>query len=133
MEAAKIIRLISESSDPMVIAVRELHASESPPPGKKWVSGGVRPHCAGCETGDPYLDPEWPCETLAVVAAVLEGREGHVSMGKSFGAVLGILLRLVTILAILWIGNLLISNSVNTYHDTRVICEQVTNHSPDCR
>jgi hypothetical protein len=56
-----------------------------------------------------------------------------VTLGKSFGAVLGILLRLVTILAILWIGNLLISNSVNTYHDTRVICEKATNHSPDCR
>jgi hypothetical protein len=21
------------------------------------------PKCDGCATGDPYLDPDWPCET----------------------------------------------------------------------
>ncbi len=56
-----------------------------------------------------------------------------MSMGKSFLALLSILLRLAVIFAILWLGDLLIQNSVNTYHDTRVICEQVAQHPHDCR
>ena len=55
-------------------------------------------------------------------------------MGKSIlAAALGDLLRIVMIVAIIWIAHMLISNSISTYHDTRVICEQVTHHSPECR
>ncbi len=78
MEAEKIIQLVSESSDPVVVAVRELHAPEKPPAGMEWVSGGAAPRCEGCATGDPYLDPAWPCATLETVAAViLEGGDEH--------------------------------------------------------
>jgi hypothetical protein len=44
--------------------VRRLHVPETPPEGNVWISGGTAPHCAGCSTGDPYLDPEWPCDTI---------------------------------------------------------------------
>jgi hypothetical protein len=47
--------------------VRDHHQPETPPEGHQWVSGGRVPHCVGCATGDPYLDAEWPCDTIRLV------------------------------------------------------------------
>lgn len=52
-------------------AILDLHKPEAPPPGHSWVSGGAAPHCEGCSTGDPYLDPEWPCDTVTLIVAAL--------------------------------------------------------------
>lgn len=47
-----------------VARVRALHQPDEPPDGHQWVSGGRKPHCTGCDTGDPFLASEWPCETI---------------------------------------------------------------------
>lgn len=48
--------------------IRELHSPVPIPEGKRWM-GGDGPDdapCAGCRTGDPFLDPTWPCETREI-------------------------------------------------------------------
>ena len=72
VEQGEIESLISGSSDPVVVAVRELHAPEEPPAGTVWVSGGAQPKCAGCSSGDPFDSPDWPCATLEAVAAAIK-------------------------------------------------------------
>lgn len=53
--------------------VRELHKPDVPPEGHVWVSGdGRTPHCAGCECGDPFLDPDWPCDTIRALEGTTE-------------------------------------------------------------
>ncbi|AZS12629.1 hypothetical protein HWB99_gp093 [Mycobacterium phage DrLupo] len=53
-----------------VAAIRELHSPVQPPEGHIWM--GARPDhtddvpCAGCSTGDPYIDQPWPCETRKI-------------------------------------------------------------------
>lgn len=49
----------------------ELHSPTPIPEGKTWM-GARRDHpedapCAGCSTGDPFLDPFWPCETREII------------------------------------------------------------------
>lgn len=51
----------------IVELIRAYHQPEQPPDGARWVSGGRAPHCAGCATGDPFLDPEWPCPTVRII------------------------------------------------------------------
>ena len=50
-----------------VAAIRELHSPVPIPEGKKWMAHeeGETP-CAGCQTGDPFLDEPWPCETRRI-------------------------------------------------------------------
>lgn len=47
-----------------VARVRALHQPDEPPDGHQWVSGGRKPHCTGCDSGDPFLASKWPCETI---------------------------------------------------------------------
>lgn len=47
-----------------IARVRELHKPEEPPPGQQWVSGGRVAKCAGCDTGNPFESPDWPCDTI---------------------------------------------------------------------
>lgn len=50
--------------------IRELHSPVERSEGKTWM--GAPQHapntvpCAGCSTGDPYLDEPWPCETRKI-------------------------------------------------------------------
>nr|WP_062336148.1 hypothetical protein [Herbidospora sakaeratensis] len=45
--------------------VRDLHTPEQPPEGHAWIdTGDARPKCEGCDQGDPYLTPDWPCATI---------------------------------------------------------------------
>lgn len=53
-------------------AVLDLHKPATPPPGHSWVSGGAAPKCEGCDSGDPFLDPDYPCDTVKAIAAALE-------------------------------------------------------------
>jgi hypothetical protein len=47
-------------------AIKQLHAPDYPPEGFRWTDGSTEPICGGCATGDPYLDPRWPCETRKI-------------------------------------------------------------------
>lgn len=53
-------------------AVLDLHVPWAPPEGAQWVSGGAASHCDGCATGDPFLDPDWPCPTVKAITSALE-------------------------------------------------------------
>jgi hypothetical protein len=48
--------------------IRELHRPIEPPEGMVLMGSqkGKR-YCEGCDFGDPYLIPEWPCETRLIV------------------------------------------------------------------
>lgn len=42
-----------------LLAVLNIHVPFTPPVGTAWISGGRKPHCEGCATGDPFLDQSW--------------------------------------------------------------------------
>jgi len=53
-------------------AIRKLHGPMYPPVGAKWLSSGREAFCGGCDTGDPYLIPRWPCETRKIADSARE-------------------------------------------------------------
>jgi hypothetical protein len=66
----------ADASAKLAVAIRavlDLHTPTAPPEGHSWVSGGKTPHCEGCASGDPYLDPDWPCPTVLAITAAFEG------------------------------------------------------------
>ena len=52
--------------------IEQLHPPDYPPEGHTWLSGSAEPICGGCATGDPFLDPYWPCETMKIINQVDE-------------------------------------------------------------
>jgi hypothetical protein len=59
--------------------VRELHVPADIPEGMVWMGARAdhpedRP-CAGCQTGDPYVDNAWPCATADLVYTEQERAE----------------------------------------------------------
>lgn len=48
--------------------IRKLHSPVPIPEGKRWIGADKSDDvpCAGCRTGDPYLDQTWPCETREI-------------------------------------------------------------------
>lgn len=50
--------------------LRELHAPEDVPKGLRYLDDTDVPKCKGCATGDPFLDPVWPCPTREIIDEV---------------------------------------------------------------
>lgn len=56
-----------------IARVRAHHAPEDP----DRAAAGQETRCRGCMTGDPYLDPTWPCDTLRVLDGENATRDGN--------------------------------------------------------
>jgi hypothetical protein len=63
---------VSKTPQEALEAIRKLHGPMYPPEGAKWLSGGREPFCGGCDTGDPWLNVEFPCETRKIADNVKE-------------------------------------------------------------
>jgi len=56
-----------------IARVRAHHAPEDP----ERAAAGQETRCLGCRTGDPYLDPTWPCDTIRILDGQQPDREGN--------------------------------------------------------
>jgi hypothetical protein len=65
---------LSEFTKSLCLRILDIHQPIAPPEGQYWLSGGTRPHCSGCATGDPFMDPGWPCQTVQSIVDSLDGK-----------------------------------------------------------
>lgn len=65
------------SAQARIDRVKALHKPLQPPEGHQWLTGGREPKCEGCDTGDPYDTPEWPCDTIRALDDIQESQAPH--------------------------------------------------------
>lgn len=64
------IHMTSETTDKYQDALEDvlnIHTPEYAPRGYDFMGHDGKPICNGCNPGDPYLAPDWPCDTVNAI------------------------------------------------------------------